>query len=66
MLSLKFKNKSSREIPAELMASVDSDITYEEINKILEEYNLRVNEYEKVFDHDNNEVEQIFVIGDIK
>ena len=65
MEKIKYVNKSSREIPPELMALSDSEITYEKINEVLDEYNLRVKEYERVFDSNQKTVEQIFVIGDI-
>ena len=65
MERIKYVNNSSREIPAELMALSDSEVTYEKINDVLSEYNLRIKEYERVFDEHQKTTEQIFVIGDI-
>lgn len=65
-VSVKIINKSSREIPEEI---VNDDILFgnmSELQRILEEYNLRLYSYERVYNDDKELSEQIITIDDIK
>lgn len=66
MSAIRFKNESSRAIPDELLnAVVAGVVSYKDINKILDDYNLKVKEYEIEFGSNHKAVKEIFVIGDI-
>lgn len=61
---MKYKviNKSHRELPEEI-ANACGNMSIGEINDIAEEYNLKIIEYEKVFE-ECKLVEETFTIGD--
>lgn len=61
-LKVKIKNKSSRDIPAELVDALPFK-TVDEVNRIAEEYNLRITELSNGYE--NGElVEQELTFGD--
>ena len=60
---VKIKNKSNREIPEELANACNQSLS--EINRIAEEYNLRVIEFEKEFDKNGNVSSQIITIASV-
>ena len=64
MVKVKIINNSSREIPQELTEEMNFK-PLSEVQQILEEYNLKCQSYEMVYD--NKELsEQIITINDIK
>lgn len=64
MVKVKIINKSSREIPQELTENAFMPLS--EVQRILEEYNLKCHSYEMVYDDDKKLSEQIITINDIK
>ena len=65
MVKVKIINNSSREIPQEL-TEVMMIKPLSEVQQILEEYNLKCQSYEMVYDDDKKLSEQIITINDIK
>ena len=65
MVKVKIINNSSREIPEELT----EDMMFKplsEVQRILEEYNLKCHSYEMVYNDKKELSEQIITINDIK
>lgn len=62
-MKVTIKNKSRREIPEELADTIKT-CKLDEINRIAEEYNLKVIEYSRELEN-AKVTEEIFVIGDI-
>lgn len=61
-MKVKIKNKSSREIPQELVDAIPFK-SFDEVNRIAEEYNLRITELSNGYE--NGElVEQELTFGD--
>ena len=65
MVKVKIINNSSREIPQELTEKMNFK-PLSEVQQILEEYNLKCQSYEMVYDDDKKLSEQIITINDIK
>lgn len=65
MVKVKIINNSSREIPQELTEDMMIK-PLSEVQQILEEYNLKCNSYEMVYDDDKKLSEQIITINDIE
>lgn len=65
MVKVKIINNSSREIPQELTEEMMFK-SLSEVQQILEEYNLKCQSYEMVYDDDKKLSEQIITINDIK
>ena len=65
MVKVKIINNSSREIPQELTEDMMIK-PLSEVQQILEEYNLKCQSYEMVYDDDKKLSEQIITINDIK
>ena len=65
MVKVKIINNSSREIPQELTEEMMFK-QLSEVQQILEEYNLKCQSYEMVYDDDKKLSEQIITINDIK
>lgn len=63
-MKIRVINKSSRELPEEL-ADACMQLTITDVNNVADEYNLKIVEYEKIFD-DGELLEVIYTIGDIK
>lgn len=62
-VKVKIVNKSKRELPEEVIEALTFK-TVSEANDILEEYNLKIVEYERVL-KDAKIKEQIFTIGSV-
>ena len=65
MVKVKIINNSNREIPQELTEEMMFK-SLSEVQQILEEYNLKCQSYEMVYDDDKKLSEQIITINDIK
>lgn len=65
MVKVKIINNSSREIPQELTEEMNFK-PLSEVQQILEEYNLKCQSYEMVYDDNKELTEQIITINDIK
>ena len=65
MVKVKIINNSSREIPQELTEEMNFK-PLSEVQQILEEYNLKCQSYEIVYDDDKKLSEQIITINDDK
>ena len=65
MVKVKIINNSSREIPQELTEEMMIK-PLSEVQQILEEYNLKCQSYEMVYDDDKKLSEQIITINDIE
>ena len=65
MVKVKIINNSSREIPQELTEDMMIK-PLSEVQQILEEYNLKCQSYEMVYDDDKKLSEQIITINDDK
>ena len=63
MCTIKIKNKSSRDIPEELVDSIN-EMTLDRLNEIAAEYNLKIVEMTKEYNKKGILTEQEFVIGD--
>lgn len=64
MVKVKIINNSSREIPQELTENAFMPLS--EVQRILEEYNLKCHSYEMVYNDKKELSEQIITINDIK
>ena len=62
-VKIKIKNKSSRDIPEELVDSIN-EMTLDRLNEVAAEYNLKVIEMTKEYNKKGILTEQEFVIGD--
>lgn len=62
-VKIKIKNKSSRDIPEELVDSIN-EMTLDRLNEIAADYNLKVIEMTKEYNKKGILTEQEFVIGD--
>lgn len=62
-VKIKIKNKSSRDIPEELVEDLQFK-TLDQINEIAEEYNLKVIEVMREYDADGHFVENELTFGD--
>ena len=62
-VKIKIKNKSSRDIPEELVEDLQFK-TLDQINEIAEEYNLKVIEVMREYDDDGHFVENELTFGD--
>ena len=62
-VKIKIKNKSSRDIPEELVESIN-EMTLDRLNEVAAEYNLKVIEMTKEYNKKGILTEQEFVIGD--
>lgn len=65
MVKVKIINNSSREIPQELTEEMMFK-PLSEVQRILEEYNLKCHSYEMVYNDKKELSEQIITINDIK
>jgi uncharacterized HAD superfamily protein len=62
-VKIKIKNKSSRDIPAEI-ADIISETSLDKLNEIAADYNLKIIEMTKEYNKKGILTEQEFVIGD--
>ena len=62
-VKIKINNKSSRDIPEELVENLQFK-TLDQINEIAEEYNLKVIEVTREYDDDGHFVENELIFGD--
>lgn len=62
-VKVKIKNQSKRELPEEVIDALTFN-SISEANDILEEYNLKLIEYERVL-KDAKVVEQVFIVGSV-
>lgn len=65
MTNLKIINKSTRTINDEIVDAIMFQ-SLSEANKVLAEYNLKIREFERVFDDDDHVTETILTIDDTK
>jgi hypothetical protein len=62
-VKIKIKNKSSRDIPEELVDSIN-EMTLDRLNEVAADYNLKIIEMTKEYNKKGILTEQEFVIGD--
>lgn len=65
MSDLKIINKSSRTINDEIVDAMTFK-TLNDTNEVLAQYNLKIREFERIFDEDGNAIETIVTIDDTK
>jgi hypothetical protein len=63
-MNIKVINESSRSLPGELLNAVSEWKTFDDINSIADEYNLRIRSVRFVYDENELPVEQEITVGD--
>lgn len=62
MKKLIIKNKSLRALPEEVVNAIEN-MTIDEVNSVLDEYNLKIIEIERDYDDDENIASETVTIG---